>query len=133
MKKSVVVCAIACLLVAGACITESDPVLYVNVYSTVPDTTHEDQIEVAGEIVRVPSRQGLVTVVRVAGGAAPAIDTATQHGLFTVDVALLTNSDNALSITASDNTGAVTPTPATKTIVHLDAPSPSQRSTDGQH
>ena len=114
--------AIGCLLVGTACISDADPVLYLSLERALPDTTSAQQLTLSGEVTRVPARQGLITVVRVTGGAIPAVDTASLHGLFTVNVALLVDSDNNLEITASDNTGAQTVGPYTRTVVQQSAP-----------
>ena len=121
MNKSLAACAIACLVVGAACITEAEGVLYLTVDTDVPDTTSQGQLALAGQFVRTPARQDLVTVIRVTGGAVTAVDTANLHGLFSVNVPLLTNSDNHLSLTASDNTGAQTTGPWERTVVHRDA------------
>jgi len=124
MKKSNLAAAVACMLVGAACITEADGVLFLSVDTVVPDTTAQEQLTLAGQIVRTPARQGLITVVKVSGGAVTAVDTATLHGLFSVNVPLLTNSDNHLSLTASDNTGAQTTGPWLRTVVQRE-PAPS--------
>ena len=112
----------ALLAIGAACLTEGDPVLYIVVSSTVPDTTSETQLGISGEVRRTPQQRGAVMAVTVTGGAFPAVDTASMHGLFTVTVPLLANSDNDLSLTAADNTGATTTSAWRRTVVHVDPP-----------
>jgi len=132
MNKSITACAIACLVAGTACITEAAGVLFLSVDTAVPDTTSLGQLALAGQVVRTPARQDLVTVIRVTGGAVTAVDTVNLHGLFSVNVPLLTNSDNHLSLTASDNTGARTTGPWERTVVHLDAAPAASPLTEGR-
>jgi hypothetical protein len=121
MNKRITAFAFVCMFVGAACVTEADGVLFLSVDTVVPDTTSLEQLVLAGQVVRTPARQGLITVVRVTGGAVTAVDTVTLHGLFSVNVPLLTNSNNQLSLTASDNTGAQTTGPWLRTVVQREA------------
>ena len=121
MNKTLMACAFACLLVGGACITEGPAVLYVVVTSTVPDTTSDQQLGLSGYVERTPQKPDAITVVTVTGGAITATGTVNLHGLFTVNVPLLIDDENHLSLTASDNSGAQTTSAWEKTVVHRSA------------
>ena len=121
MDKTLAVCALACLLVGGACITDGPAVLYAVVNTAVPDTTSDEQIGLSGYVERTPQKQDAIIVVTVTGGAITVVDTVNLHGLFTVHVPLLIDDDNHLSLTASDNTGAQSTSTWQRTVVHRSA------------
>ena len=121
MNRTLAACAFACLLVAGACITEGPAVLYVVVSSAVPDTTSDQQIGLGGYVERTPQDQNAIIVVTVTGGAITVADTANLHGVFTVTVPLMIDADNHLSLTARDNSGAQSTSAWERTVVHRSA------------
>lgn len=121
MNKTLAACALACLLVGGACITDGPAVLYAVVETIVPDTTSDEQVGLSGYVERTPQKQDVIIVVTVTGGAITVMDTLNLHGQFTVHVPLLIDADNHLSLTASDDTGAQTAYTWQRTIVQQSA------------
>lgn len=121
MYKTLAICAFTFLLVGGACITDGPAVLYTVVNTAVPDTTSDEQIGLSGYVERTPQKQDAIIVITVTGGAITAVDTASLHGLFTVNVPLLIDVENHLSLSASDNTGAQTVSAWQRTVVQQSA------------
>jgi hypothetical protein len=119
MKKSILA-TLSVMLLGAACIEELDGILFFNWYGLPPDTTTSPVVQFQGEVVRTPARLGYITVVTAVGGAEAVVDTASDLGLFTLEVPLVANSENNISISASDNSGATTPGPTTMTVVHVD-------------
>ena len=133
MKRLATFTAVTFLLTAPACITEQQGLLYFSDVTTVPpDTTSEEQVEIAGVVFRTPPRTGLITVVTATGGVLTVVDTANLHMQFSVTVPLLEDAVNYLTLTASDNSGAVAPNPATWTVVQMPAAGAS-RVSSSQH
>jgi hypothetical protein len=120
MNRSITVCAAAALLTLG-CIQEQQGFLYFNWSSVPPDETSDIEVTIEGDVVRTPPRQGLVTVVTAQGGAATAVDTTANFGLFSLRVELVPNSENRIIVSARDNTGAGSPNNRTFIVLHSDA------------
>lgn len=107
-------------LLTTSCLEEQKGILYFNWNTIPPDTVSELTARIEGEVVRSPARTGLITVVIAEGGAATVEDTASGFGVFRLDVPLVANSENLISVSASDNTGAVSPNPRVFVVVHRD-------------
>lgn len=97
---------IAMITVCAACITGSDPALFINFDTFPPDTTSETQIFVSGEVVRVPPRVNSVKTLTVTGGASTVSVTADDFGLWEIIIPLRRNTTNLLVFVATDDTGA---------------------------
>lgn len=111
-------------IASGVACSENDILFLSNFTATPPDTTYDQQVWLAGEVIRVPPSQAAIMVVTVSGGVATAIDTANLHGLFEVSVPLVTNMVNHLEVNAHDNLGAILPTPMTWDVVQIDTTTP---------
>jgi len=111
-------------MAAGFACSDEDILFLSNFTATPPDTTYDQQIQLAGEVIRVPPVQAAILVVTVTGGVATAVDTANLHGLFSVTIPLITNTVNHLEVNAHDNLGAVMPTPMTWDVVQIDTTTP---------
>ena len=95
-------------MVVAACVTEASGLLFINFTTTPPSVTTDSVVQIAGEVVRTPNRQGILTVVTVTGGAETTIDTTNNFLLFLVDVPLNLGATNRLVVTARDTSGATT-------------------------
>ena len=122
MNKVSRLAAVISLVFCLGCIAERDGWILVVIESDVPDTTSADQITLEGTLQRTPERQFLITWVTVTGGLITAVDTANSFQQFSVTVPLNADAVNNLSLTAEDETGAVTTAPWTTSIVHVSAP-----------
>jgi len=120
MKKSLFTLAAAALL-GSACIEELEGFLYFNWDAVPDDTVSTTEVQIAGQVVRTPPRQGLITLVTAQGGASTVVDTVSDFGLFDFNVPLVLNAENQITVAAEDNTGATTPNPRTFVVVHRDA------------
>ena len=107
-------------LFCAACIEELEGFLYFNWTHTPEDTVSTVEVRIAGQVVRTPPRQGLITVVTAQGGATSVADTVSDFGLFDFDVPLTLNAENQITVSATDNTGATSPEPRTFVVVHRD-------------
>ncbi|UCG85532.1 MAG: hypothetical protein JSW71_16585 [Gemmatimonadota bacterium] len=122
--------AIICLLVAATgigCVTNPERgILLLTDLSQLPDTTYEEQVSLSGRVVRSPPMANipLIMVVTVTGGATTVADTANLNGLFDVTIPLVTNADNDLVATATDNAGSTMPDPGRWTVVQVDTTNP---------
>ncbi len=125
MKRSLLLLG-ATLLFSSACIEELEGFLYFNWTFVPDDTVSTSEVRIAGQVVRTPPRQGLVTIVAARGGATSVVDTTSDFGLFDLLVPLTPNAENQIVVSAVDNTGATSPNPRTFIVVHSDA-SPTNR------
>lgn len=116
------------LLLVGGCIEELEGFLYFNWNTLPPDTTSQLTVTIAGEVVRTPPRQNLTTIVTAVGAAQTVVDTTSGFGLFSLDIPLVTDATNEITITAGDNTGATSPNPGVFVVVQRGAPPASRAS-----
>ena len=91
-----------------ACFEEPSTFISINYSTTPPATTSDSSVQIAGEAVRSPPQQGLITVITVSGGATTVVDTTTSFQLFNTDVPLVIGATNRLLVSAADNSGATT-------------------------
>jgi hypothetical protein len=112
------------VMAAGLACSDNDILFLSNFTAQPPDTTYDQQVQLAGEAIRVPPLQAAILVVTVRGGVATVSDTANLHGLFSLTIPLVTNTVNHLEATAHDNLGAVMPTPMTWDVVQIDTTTP---------
>ncbi len=117
MKK--VLIPIALLLTAAGCIADLPPVLAISVHAPPPDSTTQQTVTIAGQVVRSPPSASATFTVTVQGGAATVEEPANTFGVFTLDVTLNRFEVNVLTLRARDNTGAVSDA-LQFTVVHLE-------------
>ena len=76
---------------------------------------------VSGQVQRLPTAADLPIVVSVTLGAVARSDTAAAGGAFSIEIALQPNTQNQVSVSASDPTGSAA-TPVTVAVRHDDRP-----------
>lgn len=96
----------ACLLTAVSLLACSEPGTLVITLGGVPTTTAATHVSISGVVSRVPAQETQI-IVTSSGGAAPASDTASADGSFTLPVSLVANAVNTIVLTAQDGTGSV--------------------------
>ncbi|MFQ5705027.1 MAG: hypothetical protein ACE5HT_13530 [Gemmatimonadales bacterium] len=119
MKHIVVIC--AAVLVGAACITDPTARLFIVLDTQPPAITSDSVVRLSGQATRNPPRTEPIVVVTITGGARTVVDTTDGFRLFKATVPLIRNSENRLTISASDNTGAVSENPLTVVVVQQDS------------
>ena len=120
--------AIALTAVIPACITEQSGLLSIAVdldaLFRLAEGTSADTVVISGQVVRAPPKQRVLTIVTIAGGAVPVVDTTTNFGLFRTTVRLGKVGENQLALSAADETGAVTSSDVILTVDYQPTTSP---------
>ena len=95
-------------ILLAACFEDPSTFIHINYNTMPPATTTDSSVQLAGEAVRSPPQQGLITVITVSGGAVTVFDTTNTFQLFAIDVPLVSGATNRLLVSAADNSGATT-------------------------
>ena len=120
--KHLVVVSLALVLLAVACITEQEGEIFIILDTQLPAVTSDPDVTIAGQAVRTPPRDDPIVVVTVTGGLSTVVDTTNSATtLFEVTVPLVRNTENRLSFSARDNTGAVSRNTVEVVIVQQDS------------
>ncbi len=117
MKKFVL--ALVAFLALAGCIADLPPVLAISVHTPPPDSTTQQAVTIAGQVVRSPPSATASFTVTVEGGAATVEEPANSFGVFTLEVTLNRFQVNQLTLRARDNTGAVS-SALQFTVVHVE-------------
>ena len=127
-RSFIIAGAIALIAVIPACVTEQSGILAISVdedaLTRLARGTSADTVVISGQVVRAPPKQRVLTILTIAGGAAPVVDTTTNFGLFRTTVRLGQVGENQLALSAVDDTGAATTSDVILTVGYQPMPSP---------
>ena len=94
-------------LLLAACLTDGDPLLFINFDTQLPPTTTADEITVAGSVVRSPAKLSTIKFVTATGAAETVVDTTDSFGIFRMTIRLNPGVTNLVVFVAEDDSGAI--------------------------